>query len=317
MAKQHKWVDDAHAPWQYRLKNWFKILLRAFKQIGKDNLSLISAGVAFYFLLAIFPLMAALVSLYGLFVDNETLRDHLAHIATMLPGDSQRILEEHLSNIVEKSSAALTTGALGSFAFAVWSASKGSQALMTACNITYNEPKKRGFFRGLIVRVILTLCAVLLVIVALLLITLLPLIFSYIGFSDKFESVVSGISWVALALLFNFSLAALYRYAPHRRSPKWRWVSIGSAVSTVLWLSASAAFSYYVTSFASYNETYGSVGGVVIMLMWMYLTAFVILLGAELNSVVEHHTTVDSTKGPEREKGKRGAYVADTLPGEK
>ncbi|MCV2884528.1 YihY/virulence factor BrkB family protein [Aestuariibacter sp. AA17] len=305
------------SPLGFSLGEWKSIAVHLFKQIGSDNLTLISAGVAFYFLLAIFPMMAALVSVYGLFVDPQQLSDQLTKLAFVLPQESREILFTHLTKIVSEPQSTLSIGVVISLGFSLWSASKGAQALVTACNITYKESEKRVLWKALIVRMVLTGAAVMLMVASLLLIAVVPVVFSLVGLSDTFEQVVPVVSWGLLALCFNFALAALYRYAPHRTSPKWRWVSFGSLLATLLWGIASYGFSIYVKDFAQYNETYGSLGGVIILLMWLYFTALIILLGAECNSVIEHHTVSDSTQGNTKPVGERGAVVADTLPSDK
>ncbi|MBU2980073.1 YihY/virulence factor BrkB family protein [Alteromonas sp. C1M14] len=293
---------------------WWQIVKRTYTKQVDHNLSLISAGVAFYFLLAIFPLLAGIISLYGLLVSPEQLQSHMGYLVDAVPTGSGYILEEQLTRLTENSNRALSWGFGLSLLLTLWSSSKGANALITACNIAYNEEHGRNFLKGILARLVLTISIILLVISALLCISVLPEWISWVAGPLLNESNAMWITWPVLMLLFNVGLAGLYRYGPHRRQAKWRWVTVGSAFATIMWLIASYAFSFYLNEFASYNKTYGSVGGIVILLMWFFLSAYIILLGAELNSATEYQTDMDSTAGKDKPKGERGAYVADHSP---
>lgn len=306
--------QQARSPMQLPLIAWWDILRRTFKHMSEDNLSLISAGVAFYFLMAIFPMLAALISVYGLLVSPQDLQEHLVHLIGIIPEQSRDLLEEQMERLLSKSDTALSAGVFFSTVLAVWSASKGTQAMVTASNITYGEKQVRNFFMAMVIRFVITICAVLVLIFALFLITLLPLLFEMIGLKSYASAIVKWLTWPILAIVFNLALAAFYRFAPHRRNAKWRWVTPGAALASGIWIICSAGFSIYLTNFASYDETYGSLGSVVVLLMWFYLTAFIILLGSEFNAAMEHQTLQDSTHGPKHEMGRRGARVADTIP---
>ncbi|WP_018983153.1 YihY/virulence factor BrkB family protein [Salinimonas chungwhensis] len=298
----------------FPLKSWWHICKRVFTKNQEHNLPIIAAGVAFYFLLAIFPLLGAVISFYGLMVSPEELREHMAMLVDVVPSQSRYILEEQLKNLTEKSSSTLSWGLLLSIVISLWSSSKGANALITACNITYNEAKGRNFFKGLVARMTGTTSIILTIIVALALITVVPKWINWISAGYISTSHANFITLPVMLLLFNASLSALYRYGPHRRPAKWRWVTIGSILATVLWIMASYGFSFYLSEFASYNKTYGSVGGIIILLMWLYLSAYIILLGAEINAAIELQTTADSTVGEDKPKGDRGAFVADHTP---
>lgn len=303
---------NATTPLQIPLRGWWQIGKRLVVKVQRDNLSLIAAGVAFYFLLAIFPLLAALISLYGLFVDSAQLTQHMQVVVSIFPNDSHYIIEDQIHKLISKSDITLSTGFALSLTLALYSGGKGAQALVTACNITYQEDHGRGFLRGIFVRVILTLCMVLSVIFALSLMSILPSVIRYLSGFDLSKSQAKWITWPLMLLLFNVVLSALYRYGPVRSNAKWRWVTPGSLFASVTWVVVSAGFSYYLSQFAKYNETYGSIGGIVILLMWFYLSAYAILLGAELNSATEIQTHKDSTTGNPKPMGARGAKVADT-----
>lgn len=308
----HNAVSPLHIP----PAGWWSIVKRVYSHIQKDNLSLISAGVAFYFLLAVFPIISALISIYGLVVSVDELGRHMAYLVDILPSDSRYVIQDQIEKIVAKSDVTLGVSLVFSVILAIWSGGKGAQALITACNITYTEGQTRGFFAQIFLRLVMTTSVVLIVGLTLFIITGLPSLLEHTINLTLPDIVVKLWTWLALMVIFNLSLASLYRYAPHRKNAKWRWVTLGSLLSTVLWVAFSFSFSYYLSHFANYNETYGSVGGIIILLMWFYLSAFIILLGAEFNASVEQQTNRDSTVGEEQPQGSRGAYVADNPVGQ-
>ncbi|MCU7553069.1 YihY/virulence factor BrkB family protein [Alteromonas sp. ASW11-19] len=310
MAKGH----DVHSFTQLPPKAWWSVIKQVYTKIQEHNLSLIAAGVAFYFLLAIFPLLAGIISLYGLLVTPENLQAHMNTLLEAVPQESRDILQEQMRNLMEKSDATLGSGVLLSLLITVWSSSKGANALITACNITYYESTHRGFFRAILARMGFTLSGIAIIVFALLAMTVLPDLISWLGGYKLSDTEAKWITWPALIVMFNATLAALYRYGPHRKKAKWRWVTVGSCSATVLWLLATFAFSWYLQSFGAYDKTYGSVGGIIVLLMWMYISAFIILLGAEINSAIELQTTEDSTVGEDQPMGERGAFVADNTP---
>ncbi len=309
----------ATQPSQIPPKGWRDILLRVKGEVSQDNVSIVSAGVAFYALLAIFPALAALVSIYGLWADPSQVQQQLATVNTLLPGQAQGILNSQLGKVTEHANTALSLGAIGGVLLALWSATKGTKALITALNIVYDEEEKRSFLKLNAVALGLTLGAILFAVIGSALIVALPALLGYFGLQEHARLWIAGLRWPLLALAVIVALAVLYRYGPSRDEPRWHWVSWGAIAATVLWLLGSALFSFYVSHFGSYNETYGSLGAVIILLMWFYLTAFVVLLGAELNAEMEHQTGEDTTEGEPQPMGKRDAYVADTVgktPGE-
>ncbi len=305
---------NAHSIVDMPMHTWWQILKRIYTKTQEHNLPLIAAGVAFYLLLAIFPLLGALISLYGLMVSPEELQQHMQLLMDVVPSQSRYIIEEQLENLTQKSSSTLSWGFLLSLILSLWSSSKGANALITACNITYNESHGRGFLRGLLARLTCTISIIVTIIMALAFITIVPKWISW-ATNDLITAKQAGwITFPIMLLLFNASLSALYRYGPHRERAQWRWVTPGSVLATVLWIAASYGFALYLSEFATYNKTYGSVGGIIILLMWLYLSAYIILLGAETNSAIELQTSKDTTVGEEKPKGERGAFVADHTP---
>jgi membrane protein len=303
----------AETPREIPATGWRDVLWRVKDQVSEDNLSLVAAGVAFYGLLAIFPGIAATVSIYGLVVEPQTVSAQLAATSELLPSESRGIIEEQLTRVTSGATAALGLGAIVSLLLALWSANKGTQSLISALNIVYDEREKRGFLRLTLISLGLTLGIILFLIVGLAAIAVMPALFGNLGLPEQVTRLARWLRWPILGLAFVIGLGLLYRFAPSRNQPRWRWVSWGAVLATVLWLVGSALFSWYVANFGSYNETYGSIGAVAVLMMWFWLSALFVLLGAELNAEMEHQTRRDTTDGPERPMGERGAYVADTV----
>lgn len=304
----------AKKPHQLPKKAWKSILKRVRDDFQKNNMSLISAGIAFYELLALFPLLISIVSIYSIFADPATVEDQLNSASQFIPPDAQSIISNQLNNIVTQSSTTLSVGTMISILAALWSANKGSKALMDGFNIAYDEVEARGFIKKNLVALSFTFSAVVSIIIALALIALLPAILSVLRIDTIVTFAVSWGRWVVLAFMMIIGLAILNRFAPSRNDAKWSWVSVGSIFSTILLLLLSAGFSFYVSNFGKYNETYGSIGGVIVLLLWLYFSTYIVLLGAELNAESEFQTAQDTTIGKEKPMGQRGAVKADNLP---
>ena len=304
---------DATTPSQLPRSGWRDIALRVKGEISKDNIDIVAAGVALYALLALFPALIALISLYGWFADPTQVEQQITAFTGVLPQNVQALLTTQMQEIAGGAESTLGVGAILGFLFTLWSASKGMKALFTALNIVYDEEEKRGFITLNALAIVLTLGALVFGIVALALIAILPPLLGHLGLEAIARVAVSLVRWPLLAVAVMGALAVLYRYGPSRDHPQWSWVSWGAVVATVLWLITSILFSVYVANFGSYNETYGSLGVVVVFLMWLYLSAYIVLIGAELNAEMEHQTTRDTTRGAEQPMGRRGAQKADTV----
>lgn len=291
------------------------MLLRVGGQISSDNLSIVSAGVAFYGLLAVFPAIAALVLIYGLFADPGDVQRQLAPVQDFIPADAFQILNDQLTKVAAQGAQPLGLGLVLTLGLSLWSATNGIKALFTALNIAYEESERRNFFKLTAIALLFTISAMVFVFIALTVIAAVPAAVDLLGVEGWLRVGLLWLRWVALAVFVLLALAILFRYGPSRATPRFRWVTPGAIAATVLWIVGSVAFSLYVQNFASYNKTFGSLGAVVVLLMWFYLTAFIICLGAELNAELEHQTARDSTTGRERPIGDRGAYVADHIAG--
>jgi membrane protein len=304
---------DATEPQQIPRRGWKEILARTWRESQEDNVSIIAAGVAFYALLAIFPALAAALAIYGFVADPHTISQHLDFLIGVLPSDARSVLERQLSDLAMQPTAALSFGALFGIALALWSASSGVKSMMTALNIAYEEGEKRGFLRYNALALATTFGAIIAGLIALTLIAILPPLVQALPLPQWLHWLLSVLPWPVLALGAITAIAILYRYGPSRNEARWNWVTWGATAATVLWLIASALFSWYAANFANYNKTYGSVGAIVVLLMWFYITAFVVLLGAELNAEMERQTAQDTTREPWKPMGSRGARMADTV----
>lgn len=303
----------AERPRDFSRPAWGDVLRRVKSSTSEDNLSLVAAGAAFYALLAIFPALAALVAIYGLFTDPATVTQQLDRVADIIPDEARMILESQLQRVASAGSTALSIGAAASFLFALWSASKGVKSLMTALNIVYGEREERGFIKFNGTALLLTLVVLAFVLVALVAVAVVPAIAGLLNLPPVVEGLVRWLRWPLLGAAAVGILAVLYRYGPSRARPQWRWVIWGAVAAAVLWLIGSALFSLYVSNFGSYNETFGSVAAVIVLMMWFYLSTYSVLLGGELNAELEHQTARDTTTGEPQPLGRRGARVADTV----
>jgi membrane protein len=301
---------DAGTPTEIPPKGWWQIAKRVFSGISEDR---ILAGVTFYALLAIFPTLAALVSLYGLVADPRTISDNLSAVSGVMPGGGMQILQEQVKSLTSGPHKGLGFGAVVGLLTSLWSANAGMKALFDALNVVYEEKEKRSFVRLTLLTLAFTLGAIVFVILAMSGVVVLPAVLGFLGLGQTTKLLLDLLRWPALIIVLTVFLAAVYRYGPSRLQPRWRWVSWGGGVATLCWLLVSLAFSYYVSHFGNYNKTYGSLGAAVGFMTWIWLSSTVVLIGAELNAEMEHQTARDSTVGPEKPLGKRDALKANEV----
>lgn len=304
----------ADAPTEIPPQGWRQIAIRGWREASADQVPLLGAGVAFFGFLALFPALIALTLIYGLVADPATISEHLALLTGSLPPEARALLEDQLVQLASAPAQGLGWGLALSIAVALWSASGGVGNLVTAVNIAYDEERKRGFVKEKLLALALTIGAVVFMLLVIGLVAGVPIVLEFVGLSQGWRWLAEAVRWVLVAVLVMAALAVLYRVAPDREPPKFRWVSVGAVVATVLWLLASVAFSLYVTMFGSYAKTYGALAGVIVMLLWLWITSYAVLLGAEINAEAEEQTAKDSTTGPEKPLGQRGATKADSLP---
>ena len=298
----------ARAPWRIPWRGWKDILWRVYRRLNDDRLLAVAAGVVFFGLLAIFPAITAFVSLYGLFADPSKINSQLSMASGILPGGAIDILHEEIRRLTSAKGAGLSAGFVFGLLFALWSANSGMKAVIDALNVAYGEKEKRSFVRLNLVSLMMTLAAIVSLLLGIGAVVVAPIVLGVLGLGG-----VSGALIGILLVLVITGLAAVYRYGPSRREARWQWLSVGSVGAAIVWLVASVLFSWYIANFGTYNVTYGSLGAAIGMMMWMWISAIVVLLGAEFNAEIEHQTARNSTVGPDKPLGERGAVMADTV----
>ncbi|MES2031144.1 MAG: YihY/virulence factor BrkB family protein [Pseudomonadota bacterium] len=301
------------SPLQIPWTGWKDVLWRTYEQINDDRLLAIAAGVVFFGLLAVFPAITALVSCYGLFADASTISDNLQTLALMLPDGSFQIVQDQIARVLANGQAKLGLAFLFGLALALWSANAGVKAVIDALNVVYGEREKRSFIRLNLLSLAFTTGAIATLLLMVSAVVALPLTLDKIGLAADSKMIISLARWPLLLLVVVLALGILYRFGPSRPGARWEWLSIGTLAATLLWLAGSALLSWYLSNFGNYSATYGSLGAAIGLMMWMWMSAIIVLCGAELNSEIEHQTAVDTTVGPDRPMGARGAAMADTL----
>lgn len=303
----------ATRPWQIPLRGWRDIFVRTYQQIGEDRLLATAAGVVFYGLLAIFPAITALVSSYGLFADTSTISTNLQSLAVMLPEGTFGIVQDQISRVTAQGPTRLGLSFAIGLAVALWSANAGMKAVIEALNVVYDEEEKRGFFKLNAVSLLLTIGAITSLLIMVGAVVAIPLALERLGLGAQTEAIVKWGRWPVIVVLLLVALAVLYRFGPSRTEARWEWLSPGATLAAIFWLAGSALLSWYLSHFGNYNATYGSLGAVIGLMMWMWMSAVIVLFGAELNSEIEHQTAADTTKGGPKPLGARGAVAADTV----
>jgi membrane protein len=312
-AKEDRRGRSAATPSDIPAKGWKDIAWRVYHNIPKHRVIAIAAGVTFFALLAIVPAIAAVVAIYGLFADPSTVSQHLNDLSNVLPGGATEVIGDQLQRLTSQAQSKLGFALVFGLAVSLWSANAGMKALFDALNVVYNEEEKRSFLKLNVVSLVFTLGALLFLVFALAAIAVLPVAMTYLGLSGAIELLISVGKWPILLVGVAVAFALIYRYGPSRQKAQWRWVTWGSAGAAIAWLVMSILFSWYAGHFGNYNKTYGSLGAVIGFMTWMWLSSVVVLLGAELDAEMEHQTTRDTTTGPPKPLGRRGAQMADTV----
>jgi membrane protein len=303
---------DADAPQQIPMRGWKDVAVRVKDEAREDNVTLIAAGIAFFSLLSLVPAMVAAISLYGLVSTPEDVARNLGDLTSTMPEEARRLVTDQLQQVVSSSKSGLSVGLVVGLVVALWGASAAMKQLIVALSAMYDEKDSRGYVKLRLRALLLTVGGIAFLGISLVLLTGAPAWAESMG-NEVASLAVSILRWPVLFVLMVVALSVVYRYAPDRDQPKWRWVSWGSASATVLWILASAGFSFYASHFGSYNKTYGSMAAVVVMMLWLYITALCVLIGAELNAELERQTAQDSTQGADEPLGHRDAYAADTV----
>nr|MBA3232937.1 YihY/virulence factor BrkB family protein [Propionibacteriales bacterium] len=293
---------------------WWQVTKRAWSETKVDQVPLLAAGVAFFGFLSLFPAVIAAVMTYGLVADPKQIRDQVSSVTDAMPADARSLLMGQIDTITSTPQQSLGIGLLIALALALWSASGGVGYLISAVNLAYDEEENRGFVRRKGLALLLTFGAIVFALLGIALVAVAPAVFDSLDLSIVGRVVAEIVRWLLLLFLVTVGLAVVYRVAPDRDAPRFAWVSVGAAVATVIWLVASLGFSLYVDNFGSYSKTYGSLAAVVVMLLWLWITCYVVLFGAEVNAESEAQTIADTTTGPAEPLGERGAVKADSVP---
>jgi membrane protein len=304
----------AEKPTDIPLRGWKQVLKRAWAENKADNMPIIAGGVAFFAFLSIFPSLIAMISLYGLVASPDTVAGQVEDLSAQLPDSAAELIGDQLEAIATNSGSALTWGLVVSILAALWTASGGVGNMITAINLAYDEVETRTFVKLKGTALILTLGAIVFVLITFGLVAVVPVVLDVLPLGVVGTVLAQVLRWTMLLAVFAGALAVLYRIAPDRDAPKLRWVSLGSLLVTLVWALVSLGFSFYVDNFGSYDKTYGAIAGVIVLMLWLYLTCYLVLLGAEINSEAEHQTARDTTEGEPRPMGQRDAEVADSLP---
>ncbi|SDT48098.1 YihY/virulence factor BrkB family protein [Bradyrhizobium canariense] len=308
-AHGREFTNPFRIPWT----GWKQILWRTYERTSEDRLLATAAGVVFYGLLAVFPTITALVSCYGLFANPVTIGANLQTLALMLPEGSFQIAQDQIARVLMKGNTALGAAFLFSLAFALWSANAGVKAVIDALNVVYEEREKRSFIRLNLLSLAFTtggIAALLLMVGA---VVAVPLALDHVGLAPESQSIVRLTRWPLLLVILLFALGLLYRFGPSRRPARWEWLSVGALAAALLWIAGSGLLSWYLSNFGNYGATYGSLGAAIGLMMWMWMSAIIVLCGAELNSEIEHQTALDTAIGRPKPRGVRRAVMADTL----
>ena len=279
---------------------WWAILVATWRRMSKDGLSILAAGIAFQTFFSLFPTLTAVVSLYGLVADRGMVERQIGAMQGVLPPEAVKLIATWLQALIQSPTTRFGIGLIVSLVLAVWSMWSATGMLMTAVNICYGEVPRRGFFSFNLSALVLGASLALFATVAFALVAVLPAALALLPVSGAWLHVLGLVRWPMLAGIIMLALGIVYRYAPDRAEAKWQWISWGSLAATALWIFGSIAFTSYVSKVGSYDRTYGSLGAVIILLLWFYLTAYVILAGAELNAEIERRTTRTKQDNPSR-----------------
>ncbi len=304
---------QADSPSEIPARGWIEIGKRVYSNFSDHRILALAAGMTYYSLLAIFPALAALVAIYGLFADPASITRHLDEVSGVLPGGAIEVAKQQLTRVASHGSHTLGWTFIIGLAVSLWSANSAMKSLFDTLNVIYGEQEKRGFFKLNGVTLAFTIAGIVFAIVALGGVVVVPIVLNFIGLSSIADLLIRVVRWPAMLVIVALGLAIIYRFGPSREAPRWRWITWGSVIASLLWLAASALFSWYAANFGTFNQTYGSLGAVIGFMIWLWISAIVILLGAELDAEMEHQTARDTTVGAAKPIGARGARVADTV----
>jgi membrane protein len=312
-ARQPGRGRDAETPGEIPPNGWKDILWRLYRSMAEDRVMLTAAGVTYYLMLALVPTLTAFVSIYGLFNKRATVLDQVDVLVGIVPSGGLDIIRDQLTRITTESDGTLSVTLFVSLAIALWSASAGVKAMFAGMNIAYHEEEKRSFIQYNLLALVFTLGGALAGVLVVGVLLVMPAVLALLPGSKGLEWTIRLAGYFAMMFVVVAGIGALYRWGPSREDARWRWITPGTLLAVVATGITSVLFSWYVGNFTDYNATYGSLGALIGLLTWLWLTVTIIIFGAELNSEVEHQTARDSTTGTELPLGARGAHMADTV----
>jgi membrane protein len=312
-SPEHRYGRLAAVPEQIPARGLADVLRRVVHEVSDDRIMLVAAGVTFYLLLALFPALAALVSLYGLIADPAAIAEHLRSLSVMLPPGAFDMIADQLNSLIERRNGTMSLTFFVGLGIALWSTHSGTLAIFDAMNIAYEETEKRGLIRLNLVALCFTLCAMVTVVFVVGFVAVMPFALSFLWLDQWKENAALMLRWPVLLVLVLLGATAICRFGPSREPARLRWLTWGSGLAASGWFAMSLLFSFYLRNFADYDATYGALGALIGFLVWIWLSVAILLVGAELNAELEHQTARDTTTGAARPMGSRGAYVADTV----
>lgn len=280
------------APWKIPPRAWWEILKRVYAAMSANHLGLLSAGVAYYAFLSIAPLLAAVVLTYGLVGDPQIVARHMQAIITVVPADAAQLINDQLLGMVSARKPAIGFGLFLALGLAVYGATRAASAIMEALNIVYAQKEGRNIFAFYRVSMGITFSAVLVVVAGVVTATIIGLLQKLLtNWGPDVLFAIKATTWICAGLLASSIFGLIYRFGPHRRRVQWQWLTVGSIAATLFWLVATLAVSFYVSTFGDYNKTYGSLAAVVILQLWLFVSAYIVLLGAQINAEAERQTS--------------------------
>jgi membrane protein len=305
----------AEGPGRMPWRGWRRVIRRVVRRLGVEGLSTAAGGVAFFALMSLFPAIVAAVLIYGIFADPGIVREHLALIRHLIPTSAYKVLEDQITALVTRPATGLGWGLLISLVIAIWSASRGIAALIEIIGMAYRQKDNRSILKSILLSIVFTFLGGVFLLFTVLMVGAVPALLRVMWLPSGTETLVELVRWPILAAAIVAAILCLYRFAPDREEAKWRWIVPGALLASGAWMLFSLGFSLYVDNFASYDATFGSVAAIVVLMLWLYYTIFIIVVGAVLNAELEMQTVEDSTTGPPVPMGERGAYVADHVAG--
>ncbi|EKE44536.1 hypothetical protein OCGS_1374 [Oceaniovalibus guishaninsula JLT2003] len=293
-------------------RKWWDAVKAVYMEMNDNNLGLISAGIAFYAMLAIFPTVAGLIAIWGFFADPSEVSMQLHLLRGIIPEQAYRILDNQVTSLITANTSTLGWATAASLALALWSSRAGVEAMTRGLNAIYRERNRLGL-RQWTAAFGITFLLMGVALVALASVVILPIVLAVLPLGPLTSWLIASVRWIVALSVIVVALGVVYRYGPNRRGARPGWLTPGAMVAVVVWGAVSWGFSFYLSNFGRYNEIYGALGAFIALLMWLYFSAFSVLLGASLNAELELRTREDSTIGPDRPMGERKAYVADHL----